>query len=63
MAARLAAVGYRHYHRTDAAVMRLLLAYAPISIGRLGETLRITRQAARKLADGLQRRGLRNSHA
>jgi DNA-binding MarR family transcriptional regulator len=57
MAARLAAVGYRDYHRTDAAVMRLLLAYAPISIGRLGETLGITRQAARKLADGLQRRG------
>jgi len=33
------------------------LAYAPLSIGGLGATLGITRQAARKLADGLQRRG------
>lgn len=57
MAARLAAVGYRDYHRTDAAVMRLLLAYVPISIGQLGDTLAISRQAARKLTDGLQRRG------
>jgi len=57
MAARLAAVGYRDYRRTDAAVVRLLLAYSPVSIGRLGEGLGITRQAARKLADGLQHRG------
>ena len=57
MAARLAATGHRDYHRTDAAVMRLLLAQTPISIGRLGDTLGISRQAARKLTDGLQRRG------
>jgi DNA-binding MarR family transcriptional regulator len=57
MATRLGALGYPDYHRTDAAVMRWLLASSPISIGQLGEVMSISRQAARKLANGLERRG------
>jgi len=57
MAASLAAVGYHDYRRSDAAVMRLLLR-SPMPIGRLGEALGVTRQAARKITDALERRGL-----
>jgi MarR family transcriptional regulator, transcriptional regulator for hemolysin len=56
MAEGLAALGYDDYRRSDALVMRLLLR-APVSIGRLGEATGVTRQAARKMADGLERRG------
>ncbi|MDA8381132.1 MAG: MarR family transcriptional regulator [Actinomycetota bacterium] len=57
MASGLNALGYLDYRRSDAAVMRLLQR-GPLSIGRLGEALGVTRQAARKVADGLERRGL-----
>jgi DNA-binding MarR family transcriptional regulator len=56
MASGLAAMGYDDYRRSDAAVMRLLQR-EPRSIGRLGEATGVTRQAARKIADGLERRG------
>jgi len=57
MASGLAELGYPDYRRSDAAVMRHLQR-GPLSIGRLGEALGVTRQAARKVADGLERRGL-----
>jgi DNA-binding MarR family transcriptional regulator len=56
MAGELAARGYDDYRRSDAAVMRLLQR-GPTSIGRLGEATGVTRQAARKMVDGLERRG------
>lgn len=56
MAEQLAAMGYDDYRRSDAAVMRLLQQES-ISIGRLGEATGVTRQAARKIVDGLERRG------
>lgn len=56
MAAGLAAAGYPDYRRSDALVLRLLTR-GPVSIGRLGDALGTTRQAARKVADGLVRRG------
>jgi DNA-binding MarR family transcriptional regulator len=57
MASRLATRGYADYRRTDAAATRLLLR-GPAPVGRLGAVLGVTRQAARKVADGLQQRGL-----
>jgi len=57
MAEGLGARGYDDYRRSDAAVMRILLR-GPMSIGRLGEALGVTRQAARKVVDGLERRRL-----
>lgn len=57
MSAGLAAAGYDDYRRSDAAVVRLLQP-APLSVGRLGDALGVTRQAARKIAAGLERRGL-----
>lgn len=56
MAAGLRAAGYPDYRHSDALVLRLL-ARGPVSIGRLGDALGTTRQAARKIADGLMRRG------
>lgn len=56
MAGRLASLGYDDYRRSDAAVMRLL-ARGPLSIGGLGRATGVTRQAARKLVAGLERRG------
>ncbi len=56
MARGLHARGYEDYRMTDAATMRRLLV-APMSIGRLGAALGISRQAARKVADGLKARG------
>jgi DNA-binding MarR family transcriptional regulator len=56
MAGGLAAKGYGNYRRSDAAAVRLLQR-GPMSIGRLGAALGVTRQAARKVADGLERRG------
>jgi DNA-binding MarR family transcriptional regulator len=56
MARRLAARGYAGYHRSDSAALRMLFR-RPLAIGQLGARLGVTRQAARKVADGLQRRG------
>lgn len=56
MADGLSAMGYPDYRRSDALALRLLRR-GPASVGRLGDTLGVTRQAARKVADGLQRRG------
>lgn len=52
----LAELGYADYRRSDAAATRLLLR-GPTSIGRLGTILGVTRQAAKKVADGLRQRG------
>jgi DNA-binding MarR family transcriptional regulator len=56
MAEQLAVMGYDDYRRSDAAVMRMLVR-GPISIGRLGEASGVTRQAARKIVNGLEGRG------
>ncbi len=57
MAAGLREAGHPGYVRSDAAVMRLLARGCPISIGGLGAALGVTRQAARKVAAGLEQRG------
>jgi DNA-binding MarR family transcriptional regulator len=55
MAARLERLGYPDYRRSDAAAVRFLRrGSAPV--GRLAAVLGVTRQAARKAADGLQQR-------
>lgn len=56
MADGLAARGYADYRRSDAASVRQLQR-GPMSIGRLGAALGVTRQAARKVVDGLVLRG------
>lgn len=56
MARRLAALGYADFRRGDPAATRLLLR-EPLPVGKLGTHLGVTRQAARKAADGLQQRG------
>jgi DNA-binding MarR family transcriptional regulator len=56
MASGVSALGYEDYRRSDAAVMRRLRR-GSLSIGQLGSTLGISRQAARKVVDGLERRG------
>lgn len=56
MADGLREAGYADYLRSDALALRLLRR-GPMSIGRLGGSLGVTRQAARKVADGLERRG------
>lgn len=56
MARRLAELDYDDYRRSDAATMRLLLR-GPLPVGKLGTYLGVTRQAARKIADGLEQRG------
>jgi DNA-binding MarR family transcriptional regulator len=56
MAARLAGRGYTGYRRSDAAAT-MLLRRGPAPVGQLGAGLGITRQAARKVADGLRQRG------
>jgi DNA-binding MarR family transcriptional regulator len=55
MAGRLAQLGYPDYRRSDAAALRLLRR-GPVPVGRLGAELGVTRQAARKLAAGLEQR-------
>jgi len=55
MAARLGEHGYPDYRRSDAAALRLLRR-GPVPVGRLGAGLGVTRQAARKIADGLVQR-------
>ncbi|MGH7691927.1 MAG: MarR family winged helix-turn-helix transcriptional regulator [Candidatus Dormibacteria bacterium] len=57
MAGGLASRGYLDYRRSDAAALRVLRR-GPLPVGRLGQALGVTRQAARKVADGLERRGL-----
>jgi DNA-binding MarR family transcriptional regulator len=56
MAGGLSELGYEDYRRSDAVAVRLLQR-GPISIGRFGSALGVTRQAARKAADGLEKRG------
>ncbi len=56
MADELTRRGHPGYRVADAASMRMLLQ-APRSIGSLGDTLGITRQAARKVARQLEARG------
>lgn len=56
LAAELEGAGYPDYRRSDALVMRLL-AREPLPVGRLGEALGVTRQAARKVAAALEARG------
>ena len=48
--------GYHDYRRSDAAAVRRLQR-GPMAIGRLGTTLGVSRQTARKVATGLERRG------
>jgi hypothetical protein len=55
LAGRLAELGFAGYRRTDAAVMRMLLR-SPVPIGKLGSSLGVTRQAARKSVTGLEQR-------
>jgi len=56
MTSRLERLGYAGYKRSDAAVLRMLWQ-GPLPVGQLGEGLGVTRQAARKVADGLEQRG------
>lgn len=56
MTSRLERLGYVDYRRTDAAALRMLWR-SPLPVGRLGTGLGVTRQAARKVADGLEQRG------
>ena len=55
MANGLRQLGYDDYRPTDAAVFRRLLR-GPIAVGRLDEVLGASRQAARKVVEGLERR-------
>jgi DNA-binding MarR family transcriptional regulator len=48
--------GYAGYRLSDAWLLRLLTDQ-PLPVGRLGEAMGVTRQAARKLAGGLAERG------
>jgi len=56
MTSRLERLGYAGYRRGDVAAMRMLWR-GPLPVGRLGAGLGVTRQAARKVADGLEQRG------
>jgi DNA-binding MarR family transcriptional regulator len=56
MTRRLAERGHADYRRSDAAAIRIL-ARGPLSVGALGVGLGVTRQAGRKVADGLEQRG------
>jgi DNA-binding MarR family transcriptional regulator len=49
--------GYPDYRIADAAAVRLLLR-GPAPVGRLGAVLDVSRQAARKVARGLEQRSL-----
>ena len=52
----LARAGFTDYRRNDASLVRLLMR-GPRSVGRIGAALDVSRQAARKLVSGLERRG------
>ena len=58
MARELERRGHTGYRRSDPAAVRLLGRQGPVSIGRLGDALGVSRQAARKLVTGLEARGL-----
>jgi DNA-binding MarR family transcriptional regulator len=55
MGRRLDELGYHDYRRSDAVVLRLLLR-AAVPLGRLGASLGVTRQGARKVVAGLVER-------
>jgi DNA-binding MarR family transcriptional regulator len=55
MADRLSQLGYADYRRSDAIALRMLRR-GPVAVGRLGTELGVTRQAARKVIDGLEQR-------
>jgi DNA-binding MarR family transcriptional regulator len=57
MSGSLAALGYPDYRRSDTLVLRRLRR-RPHSISQLGAVLGVSRQAGRKVVDGLERRGL-----
>jgi DNA-binding MarR family transcriptional regulator len=56
MAGGLSRRGYDDYRPTDALIFRHLLR-GPTAVGRLDEVLGASRQAARKVVEGLERRG------
>jgi DNA-binding MarR family transcriptional regulator len=56
MTSRLERLGYPGFRRGDAATVRVLWP-GPLPVGRLGAALGVTRQAARKVAAGLEQRG------
>jgi DNA-binding MarR family transcriptional regulator len=56
MALRLGALGFHDYRRSDPLVMRSLRS-GEVSLGGLGVTLGVSRQAARKVVNGLVERG------
>jgi DNA-binding MarR family transcriptional regulator len=62
MAAELAARGFPDYRLTDAATLRRLRR-GPASVGQLGVPIGVTRQAARKIARGLEDRGYASTRA
>lgn len=57
LTAELESRGYPGYRLSDAAVMRTLV-FRPSHVGRLGEVLGVSRQAARKVVANLEVRGL-----
>jgi DNA-binding MarR family transcriptional regulator len=56
MSSRLERRGYTDYRRTDAGALRMLWQ-GPLPVGQLAADLGVTRQAARKIVDGLEQRG------
>jgi DNA-binding MarR family transcriptional regulator len=56
LARRLERLGYADYRGSDAGAVRMLYL-GPLPVGQLGAVLGVTRQAARKVADGLEQRG------
>jgi DNA-binding MarR family transcriptional regulator len=57
MAEAVAQRGYLDYRATDAHLVRLLRRRSSVAISGIGSRLGVTRQAARKLVNGLERRG------
>jgi len=57
MADGVAALGYPGYRPTDAVLVRLLRRRGSVPINQIAARLGVTRQAARKLVTGLERRG------
>ncbi len=56
MTSRLERLGYADYRRTDSAAVRMLWR-GPLPVGHIGAAMGVTRQAARKVVDGLEQRG------
>jgi len=56
MTSRLEGLGYTDCRRTDAGALRLLWQ-GSLPVGQLGADLGVTRQAARKVVEGLEERG------